>query len=83
MFAVLGIAVASSRDAEEDPAHFICQSDPLHSSLPALAPRKAQREWWLHESSKRTPKNLVKMRQGYRDYITKTKLEFENYPDKN
>ena len=82
LFAVLGIAAASSNDTEENdspPTSSVSES----LSAPSFPPSLHEKRGANGRFTKGTPKNLIKMRQGYQKYTAKRKLDFENYTDEN
>ena len=85
LFAVLGIAAASSNDTEENVSPpTLSVSDSLSApSFPRSLHEKRSTNRRFTKAAKGTPKNLIKMGQGYQKYTAKRKLNFENYTDEN
>jgi len=85
LFAVLGIAAASSNDTEEnDSPPTSSVSESLSApSFPLSLHEKRGANGRFTKAAKGTPKILMKMRQGYQKYTAKRKLDFENYTDEN
>ena len=85
LFVVLGIAAASPNDTEENdspPTSSVSDSLSAPSFPPSLHEKRATNGRFT-KTEKGTPKNLIKMRQGYQKYTAKRKLDFENYTDEN
>ena len=85
LFAVLGIAAATSNNTEEDslPTSSISQS--LSVTTPSSPSHQVKRSasGRFAKASKGTSNKMALMQQGYRNYMAKRKLDFENITDEN
>ena len=86
VFAVFGMAAASSQDTEEGnlpPTSLVSQSLSQSPFASPLHHGKRSANGRFTKAANLTQKNLVQMRQGYKNYVAKRKLEFENCTDEN
>ena len=86
VFAVFGMAAASSQDTEEGnlpPTSLVSQSLSQSPFVFPLHHGKRNANGRFTKAAKVTQKNLVQTRQGYKNYVAKRKLEFENCTDEN
>ena len=82
LFAVLGIAAATSNNTEEDSLPTSSVSQSLSVTTPSFPSHQIKRS----ESgcfAKATSNEMALMQQGYRNYMAKRKLDFENITDEN
>ena len=88
LFAVLGIAAATSHNTEEDflPTSSVSQSlsvtTPSSPSSPSHQVKRSASGRFA-KAAKGTPNKMALMQQGYRNYMAKRKLDFENITDEN
>ena len=80
LFAVLGVVVATLKDKEQE-------NSPLVSECKNLTATSSNRERTLDgrftKASKGTNKKLDQMREGYKNFVAKRKLELENFTDES
>ena len=82
LFAVLGIAAATSNNTEEDSLPTSSVSQSLSVTTP-LSPSHQIKRSESGRFAKATSNEMALMQQGYRNYIAKRKLDFENITDEN
>ena len=86
VLAVFGMAAASSQDTEEGnspPKSLVSQSLSHSPFVSPLHHGKRSANGCFTKAAKVTKKKLVQMRQGYKNYVAKRKLQFENCTDGN
>ena len=85
LFAVLGIAAATSHNTEEDSLPTSSVSQSLSVTTPSSRSHQVKRSasGRFAKAAKGTPNKMALMQQGYRNYMAKRKLDFENITDEN
>ena len=85
LFAVLGIAAATSNNTEEDSLPTSSVSQSLSVTTPPSSSHRVKRSasGRFAKAAKGTPNKMALMQQGYRNYMAKRKLDFENITDEN
>ena len=85
LFAVLGIAAATSHNTEEDSLPTSSVSQSLSVTTPSSPSHQVKRSasGRFAKAAKGTSNKMALMQQGYRNYMAKRKLDFENITDEN
>ena len=85
LFAVLGIAAATSNNTEEDSLPTSSVSQSLSVTTPSSPSHQVKRSasGRFAKAAKGTSNKMALMQQGYRNYMAKRKLDFENITDEN
>ena len=85
LFAVLGIAAATSHNTEDDslPTSSVSQSLSVTTPSSPLHQVKRSASGRFAKAAKGTSNKMALMQQGYRNYMAKRKLDFENITDEN
>ena len=86
VFAAFGMAAASSKYTEvvnSPPTSLVSQSLSQSPFASPLHHRNRSVNGHFTKAAKETQENLVQIRQGYKNYVAKRKLEFENCTDEN
>ena len=85
LFAVLGIAAATSNNTEEDslPTSSVSQSLSVTTPSSPLHQVKRSASGRFAKAAKGTSNKMALMQQGYRNYMAKRKLDFETITDEN
>ena len=85
VFAVLRIAAATSNNMEEDSLPSSSVSQSLSVTTPSSPSHQVKRSasGRFAKAAKGTPNKMALMQQGYRNYMAKRKLDFENITDEN
>ena len=85
LFAVLGIAAATSHNTEEDSLPTSSVSQSLSVTTPPSSSHRVKRSasGRFAKAAKGTSNKMALMQQGYRNYMAKRKLDFENITDEN
>ena len=85
LFAVLGIAAATSHNTEEDSLPTSSVSQSLSVTTPSSPSHQVKRSasGRFATAAKGTSNKMALMQQGYRNYMAKRKLDFENITDEN
>ena len=85
LFAVLGIAAATSHNTEEDSLPTSSVSQSLSVTTPSSPSHQVKRSasGRFAKAAKGTLNKMALMQQGYRNYMAKRKLHFENITDEN
>ena len=85
VFAVLRIAAATSNNMEEDSLPTSSVSQSLSVTTPSSPSHQVKRSasGRFAKAAKGTSNKMALMQQGYRNYMAKRKLDFENITDEN
>ena len=85
LFAVLGIAAATPNNTEEDSLPTSSVSQSLSVTTPPSSSHQVKRNasGRFAKAGKGTSNKMALMQQGYRNYMAKRKLDFENITDEN
>ena len=85
LFAVLGIGAATPNNTEEDSLPTSSVSQSLSVTTPPSSSHRVKRSasGRFAKAAKGTPNKMALMQQGYRNYMAKRKLDFENITDEN
>ena len=85
LFAVLGIAAATPNNTEEDSLPTSSVSQSLSVTTPSSPSHQVKRSasGRFAKAAKGTSNKMALMQQGYRNYMAKRKLDFENITDEN
>ena len=85
LFAVLGIAAGTSHNTEEDSLPTSSVSQSLSVTTPSSPSHQVKRSasGRFAKAAKGTSNKMALMQQGYRNYMAKRKLDFENITDEN
>ena len=80
-----GIAAATSHNTEEDSLPTSSVSQSLSVTTPSSPSHQVKRSASVRfaKAAKGTPNKMALMQQGYRNYMAKRKLDFENITDEN
>ena len=85
LFAVLGIGAATPNNTEEDSLPTSSVSQSLSVTTPSSPSHQVKRSasGRFAKAAKGTSNKMALMQQGYRNYMAKRKLDFENITDEN